>query len=324
MRARDVLIVMFEGVVGLDVAGPLEVFTGANGYATRSPNASPDGPVYRVRTASPGGVPVRTTGGLRIHPDTALENAPPPHTLVVPGPSMAALGNLDRDVVQWLRLHAGEARRITSICSGAFLLAEAGLLHGRTATTHWAVAEALSAAYPGVTVDPTPVFVRDGKVSTSAGVTSGIDLALALVEEDIGPDAAHVVARYLVVFLRRQSNQRQLSTQMKAQAAHRTSLRDIQQWIADHPDADLSVEALARRTSLSPRHFTRAFTEQTGVSPGRYVTQTRLETARRLLEDTEDDMERVARAAGYHSYEAMRRSFQRALGLAPQQYRRQS
>ncbi|CAM5628539.1 GlxA family transcriptional regulator OS=Streptomyces alboniger OX=132473 GN=CP975_31150 PE=4 SV=1 [Streptomyces alboniger] len=171
-------------------------------------------------------------------------------------------------------------------------------------------------------MDPDPIYVRDGHVSTSAGVTSGIDLALALVEEDLGRDAALAVARHLVVFLRRPGNQAQFSAQLSAQTAQREPLRDVQQWITEHPAADLTVESLAERASLSPRHFARAFRAETGTTPGRYVDRVRLEHARRLLEDTSDGVEEVSRASGYGTPEAMRRAFVKALGVAPAEYRR--
>ena len=189
-------------------------------------------------------------------------------------------------------------------------------------TTHWIACDHLARCYPRVEVDPDPIFVRDGRLSTSAGVTAGIDLALALVEEDLGRDAALTVARHLVVFLRRPGNQAQFSAQLAAQTARREPLRDLQQWITEHPEGDLSVEALAARARLSPRHFARAFQAETGTTPGRYVDRVRLEHARRLLEETSRGVEEVARAAGYGTSEAMRRAFTKALGTAPADYRR--
>ena len=213
------------------------------------------------------------------------------------------------------------AQRVTSVCTGAFLLAEAGLLAGRRVTTHWAYADELQRQFPEVIVDPEPIYVRDGHIVTSAGVTAGIDLALALVEEDIGRAAALAVARHLVVFLRRPGGQAQFSAQLRAQVAQRQPLREVQQWITERPAADLSVERLAARAGLSPRHFARSFTAETGVSPGQYVDQVRLEAARRGLEDTGDGIEQVARCCGYGTPEAMRRAFIRALGVSPAGYR---
>jgi transcriptional regulator GlxA family with amidase domain len=209
-----------------------------------------------------------------------------------------------------------------SVCTGAFLLAEAGLLDGRKATTHWLYCDSLSSRHPKIDVDPEPIFVRDGRISTSAGVTTGIDLALALVEEDRGRDVALAIARGLVMFLRRPGGQSQFSAQLSGQVAHREPLRDVQRLIAEHPEADLSVPALAAAANLSPRQFSRAFTAETGVSPGRYVDRVRLETARRLLEDTADGVAEVARKAGYGTAEAMRRAFLQALGVSPAEYRR--
>jgi transcriptional regulator GlxA family with amidase domain len=189
-------------------------------------------------------------------------------------------------------------------------------------TTHWAYCDRLARDHPAIEVDPDPIYVRDGHVATSAGVTAGIDLALALVEEDLGRDAALTVARYLVVFLRRPGNQAQFSAQLSAQTARREPLREVQHWITEHPGDDLCVESLAARARLSPRHFARAFQSETGMTPGRYVDTVRLEHARRLLEDTTDGIEQIARASGYGTPEAMRRAFIRTLGSAPAEYRR--
>ncbi|MEV8323764.1 GlxA family transcriptional regulator [Kitasatospora sp. NPDC056731] len=313
MRARSVVVVLYEGVQSLDVTGPVEVFTGA-GAAAGQPGA------YRVTTASPGGGPVRSHSGLRLLPDADLAEVGPVHTLLVPGGLGSDLP--DGALVARIRELAGRAERVVSVCTGAFLLAEAGLLAGRRATTHWAYCEALARRFPDVEVDPDPIHVRDGNVATSAGVTAGIDLALALVEEDLGRDAALLIARHLVVFLRRPGNQAQFSTQLAAQVAARQPLREVQRWIAEHPEADLSVEALARRSALSPRHFARAFATEVGVTPGRYVDGVRLEAARRLLEDTADGIEEIARSCGYGTPEAMRRAFVRSLAAPPAEYRR--
>ncbi|MER7580871.1 GlxA family transcriptional regulator [Kitasatospora sp. NPDC097691] len=313
MRARSVLVVLYEGVQSLDVTGPVEVFTGA-GAASGHPGA------YRVVTASPGGEPVRCTSGLRLLPDADLAEVGPVDILLVPGGTGAE--HPDGALVARIRELAGGAERVVSVCTGAFLLAEAGLLAGRRATTHWAYCEALARRFPDVEVVPDPIHVRDGRVATSAGVTAGIDLALALVEEDLGRETALLIARHLVVFLRRPGNQAQFSTQLAAQVAARQPLREVQRWIAEHPEADLSVEALARRSALSPRHFARAFAAEVGVTPGRYVDGIRLEAARRRLEDTDDGIEEIARRCGYGTPEAMRRAFVRALAAPPAEYRR--
>ncbi|WBB71979.1 GlxA family transcriptional regulator [Micromonospora sp. WMMD1128] len=301
------LILLFAGVQSLDVTGPLEVFAGA-------------GSAYRVTTASTDGEVVRTSSGLTLTPDADLSAVPPLDTVVVPGGE--GTRDIDPLIVEWLRAHASRARRVVSVCSGAFLLAEAGLLAGRRATSHWRVCGTLARRYPDVQVDPEPIFVRDGPIATSAGVTAGIDLALALVEEDLGRDVALAIARHLVMFLRRPANQTQLSAQLSAQVASRPGLREVQRWIADNPHADLRVPALAGRASLSPRQFARAFTAEVGETPGRYVDGVRLETARRLLEENDDSIDRIAARCGYGTSEAMRRAFIRVLGVPPAEYRR--
>ena len=301
---HHVQIVLFDGVQSLDVTGPLEVFTYAGGY--------------RVTTASVGGMEVRTSSGLRLRPDHDLSGKP--DTLIIPGGEGTRVP--PAEVVAWLRGRGGETKRIMSVCTGAFILAEAGLLDGRKATTHWLYCDTLRSRHPQVDVDSEPIFVRDGRIATSAGVTTGIDLALALVEEDRGRDVALAIARGLVMFLRRPGGQTQFSAQLSSQVAHREPLREVQRLIAEHPEADLSVPALAAAANLSPRQFSRAFTAETGVPPGRYVDRVRLETARRLLEDTADGVAEVARRSGYGTPEAMRRAFLQALDVSPAEYRR--
>lgn len=311
MKQRSVLVVLFDDIQSLDVTGPMEVFAGAS----RFPEVS-----YELRTASLDGAPVRSSCGLTLVPDGSLADAPAPHTLLVPGGG--GTRTPDPALVDWLRDHGPLPERLVSVCSGALLLAAAGLLDGHRVTTHWNVTDRLARDHPAVDVDPEPIFVRDGRISTSAGVTTGIDLALALVEEDHGRDVALTVARHLVVFLRRPGSQSQFSAQLSAQTARREPLREVQHWITEHPGADLGVEALAARARLSPRHFARAFRTETGTSPGRYVDQVRLEHARRLLEDTTDGVAGIARSSGYGTPEAMRRAFVKALGTAPAEYRR--
>ncbi|MFF9510247.1 GlxA family transcriptional regulator [Streptomyces sp. NPDC014724] len=311
MTQRTVLVVLFDGVQSLDVTGPVEVFAGA---------AHLSGAAYELRTASLDGAPVRTSSGLTLVPDGPLTDAGPVHTLLVPGgegtrtPAPA--------LVDWLRDRTPHAERLVSVCTGALLLAAAGLLDGHRVTTHWTVCDHLARSHPAVEVDPDPIFVRDGRLATSAGVTAGIDLALALVEEDHGRDIALTIARHLVVFLRRPGNQAQFSAQLTAQTARREPLREVQHWITEHLEDDLTVEALAARARLSPRHFARAFQAETGLTPGRYVDRVRIEHARRLLEDTTDGVTGISRACGYGTPEAMRRAFIKILGTAPAEYRR--
>ncbi|MFI5829894.1 GlxA family transcriptional regulator [Streptomyces sp. NPDC051578] len=314
MSSRNVLVLLYDGVQSLDVTGPVEVFSGVGRF--------PDHAGYRIRTVSPGAASVRTTSGLTLVPDGDLESARPGAgtTLLVPGGRYT--GDFDPRLTDWLRAHGGGAERVVSVCTGGLLLAEAGLLDGHRATTHWNSCERMARDYPAVTVDPDPIYVRDGRVATSAGVTAGIDLALALVEEDVGRDVALLIARHLVVFLRRPGNQAQFSAQLAAQTAQREPLRDVQQWITEHPGEELGVEALAARAALSPRHFARAFQAETGVTPGRYVERVRVEHARRLLEEGREGVAQIARASGYRTPEALRRAFLRTLGQPPSEYRR--
>jgi transcriptional regulator GlxA family with amidase domain len=307
-----ILFVLFDGVQSLDVTGPFEVFAGANAYSRRSQ--------YGLRLASLGGRDVVTSSGLGLRVDTDLDHVRAPETLVVPGGE--GTRNPEAALVRRIGTLARRAGRVMSVCTGAILLAEAGLLDGRRATTHWTMCATLAERFPQVRVEPEPIFIRDGPIATSAGVTTGIDLALALVEEDLGRDAALQIARHLVMFLRRPGNQSQFSTQLRGQVAQRDSLRDVQQWIADNPAADLAVTKLADRAGLSPRQFARAFATETGTTPGRYVDRTRLESARRLLEETTNGVDQIARACGYGVAETMRRAFQRELGVSPAEYRR--
>jgi transcriptional regulator GlxA family with amidase domain len=328
VSARTVVILLFDGVQSLDVTGPLEVFAGAAAFqsgptTTSTGSLAGDGhrPGYEVTTACLGGGQVTSSSGLGLVASADLRQISPIgiDTLVVPGGQGTA--EPDGELIRWLREQAPLARRIASVCTGAFLLAAAGLLDGRTATTHWAYADSLARQFPAVNVQSDPIFVRDGNVATSAGVTAGVDLALALVEEDIGHAAALAVARGLVVYLRRPGGQAQFSAHLLTQSAQRELLREVQRWITEHPAADLSVAALAARARLSPRQFARAFAAETGTSPGRFVGRVRLETARRMLEESGRGVTQVARACGYGTPEAMRRAFVQSLGVPPAGYR---
>lgn len=315
VRTLSVVVMLFEGVQPLDVAGPVDVFSTAARFV-----GSANQPPYVVTTASLGGAPVRCAGGLHLVPDLDLLDVGDPDILLVPGGP--GVEDADGRLAGWLRERAPQAKRVVSVCTGAFLLAEAGLLDGRRATTHWGSCGDLARRFPQVRVDPSPIFVRDGAISTSAGVTAGVDLAIALVEEDYGRAVAHEVARLLVVYLRRPGNQAQFSVQLSAQVARSDPLREIQYWAVEHLDSDLSVPALADRAGLSTRQFARAFRDQVGVTPGRYVDLIRLEAAQRMLTDTVDGVVRIARRCGYGTPEAMRRAFLRDLDVSPTEYRR--
>lgn len=305
---RRIVIVAFPDVQALDVTGPAEVFTQAGGYV--------------VQVAAPRAEPLRTGSGYAIVPELALGDVRGPiDTLLVAGGEGTRAAARDEDLIDWLRTIAPRARRVASVCTGAFLLARAGLLDGRRATTHWAWCDELARQFPQVIVEPDPIFVADGNVHTSAGVTAGMDLALALVEEDLGPAAALAVARQLVMFVRRPGGQAQFSTGLAAQAAGHAPLRELQAWMADHLDGDLSVEALADRAHMSPRSFARAFRRETGTTPAAHVEALRVERARLLLESTASPVAAVARACGFGTVETMRRAFARRVGVPPAAYR---
>jgi transcriptional regulator GlxA family with amidase domain len=310
-----VVIAAYPGVQSLDVTGPLEVFAVANRYRPGS---------YRTTVAARGPAEVvRTSSGLGIVVDEPLAAVQGPiDTLVVAGGDGTADAVADTDLVAWIRAAAARSRRVTSVCSGAFLLAAAGLLDGRRATTHWSTCALLARLHPQVEVEGDRIYVRDGHVWTSAGVTAGMDLTLALVEDDHGGALALEVARQLVLFTRRGGGQSQFSAQLAVPRAERWPLREALGYIADHLDADLSVPALARHAAMSPRTFARAFRAEVGTTPAAYVQAVRVEAARRLLETTTDGTAEVARACGFGTVETMHRAFRRTVHTTPGQYRR--
>jgi transcriptional regulator GlxA family with amidase domain len=317
---RQVAILVYPGVQSLDFAGPLEVFAGAQRLIEESGRRERG---YEVELLSIDGGPLETSSGLTVTPRASLARAPRKiDTLIIPGGYGSRAATADPALLEWISQAATSARRTASVCTGAFLLAAAGLLDGRRATTHWASAAELAARYPAVEVDPEPIFLRDGPIWTSAGVTAGMDLALALVEEDLDRDVALAIARHLVLFLRRPGNQSQFSVALSAQQSAREPLREVQHHVIEHPAEDLCVEALADRACMSQRNFARAFRAETGVTPARYVEQVRLEAARRRLEDTVEPIAEVAAACGFGTAETMRRVFLRALDVGPAEYRR--
>ncbi|MGW5648342.1 GlxA family transcriptional regulator [Saccharopolyspora sp. NPDC003752] len=309
MDRHEVVIAVYDGVQLLDAAGPLEVFDGAARLL--------DGR-YRVRLASLGGRDVVTSSRVRLGVEAALEEITELGTLVVAGGEGTREAMSDAELIGQIRRLAGLAERITSVCSGAFLLAEAGLLDGRRATTHWAMCHELAASYPAVTVEPDSIYVRDAPLVTAAGVTAGVDLALALVEDDHGAEPARTLAKWLVVFLQRPGGQSQFSVWNSAPPVGDRALRELLGDISACPAGDYSVPAMAARLAMSPRHFTRLFTKEVGTSPGRYVERARVEAARALLEA---DRGGVARRCGFGSAETMRRAFLRQLGVPPSAYR---
>jgi transcriptional regulator GlxA family with amidase domain len=313
MAGMRIVAVVFPDLQSLDVTGPTEVFS----IAQRLGHAP-----YEIELVASSAAPLRASSGLRLVPDRAVSACRGPiDTLLVAGGLGTAAARRDERLVAWLRDAAGRSRRVASVCTGAFLLAKAGLLDGRRATTHWESCAALRRNHPEVTVEPDPIFVRDGDVVTSAGVTAGMDLALGLVEEDLGREVALQAARWLVVFLQRPGGQAQFSAQLAAQAADRAPLRELQAWIPDHLDEDLSVPALARRACMSDRNFARAFPRETGMTPGAYVESARVERARIALETGALPVEAIALQAGFGTVETMRRAFRRRVGVSPNDYR---
>jgi transcriptional regulator GlxA family with amidase domain len=309
-----IVFVAFEGVEALDITGPWEVFHTAGLIAGRPPP-------LRCLTAT--GRDVRSNSGLSFRADAAIGElgGAPIDTLIVPGGLGVSGASRDLDLVAAIGAIAATARRTAGVCTGAFLLAEAGLLDGRRATTHWASCERLAERFPAVEVDSDPIFIRDGDVFTSAGVTAGMDLALALVEEDYGAEVALQTARMLVLYARRPGGQTQFSVQLAHQLAEREPLRDLQAWIGEHLDEDLSVGALANRVHLSERQFARVFRRELGVTPADYVEQLRVERARSVLETNASTLEEVAARCGFAGAEVMRRAFQRRIGTSPSEYR---
>jgi len=312
---QRIAFVAFDEVEMLDVTGPWEVFHTAGLIA---------GAVPELACLTAGGRDVRSSSGLTLRSDGAVETAPAAgvDTLVVPGGVGSEEALADPALVHAVARLAAGARRIVGVCTGAFLLAEAGLLEGRRATTHWAGCDRLAERYPGIEVDPDPIFIRDDDVYTSAGVTSGMDLALALVEEDHGTEVALQTARMLVLYARRPGGQTQFSVQLSHQLAEREPLRELQAWIGEHLDEDLSVGALAGRLHLSERQFGRVFTRELGTTPADYVEQARVEHARSLLEGGGAALDEVARRCGFAGAEVMRRAFRRRLGTSPSEYRK--
>jgi transcriptional regulator GlxA family with amidase domain len=313
--SRRIIVVVVSPVDELDLVGPLQVFNSVNRLAGR--------PIYTIEV-------VTNTDRLKVEGEGGVLTFIAKHhfnrvqgvcdsVLLVCGLGSRSV----RDVAlsAWLQKTAGEVRRLGAVCVGVFLLAEAGLLNGRRATTHWKVGRELASQYPEVRVEHDPLWVKDGNIYTSAGISAGVDLALAWVEEDCGVGLAHEAARELVLFLRRPGGQPQVSVSLASQAVEMASLRELQIWIAEHLGMRLSVEGLADRMSMTVRTFERVFTREVGTTPSQYVLQMRVEAARRLLERTDGGLKHVASTAGFGSIDVMRRAFVRLLAITPRRYR---
>lgn len=316
--SRRVVFLVFPDFQLLDLTGPLEVFSQADRLYPS------DRRRYETEVVASAADPVTASDGLAVVPHRTMAEAAglPIDTLVVVGGRGVRAASEDPAYVEWVRAAAGRARRVASVCSGAFLLATAGLLDGRRAVTHWESCDELSERFPDVLVEADPIFIRDDPIWTSAGVTAGVDLALALVEDDHGAEVARGIAKQLVVFVQRPGGQAQFSRQLAAQRPGRDALRETQAWIADHLDDDLSLPALARRAALSERHFSRVFRAETGMTVAAYVEAARIEAAQRLLESTRDGLDRIARTCGFGTVETMHRTFNRTIRVTPGEYRR--
>jgi transcriptional regulator GlxA family with amidase domain len=337
---RQVKILVVPGAFSIDVYGPLEVFTlGARIWTQRHTwdpalrktavseaeqdcIAAAQGGVYEVELVSEQGGPVVSSSGVPLYTARATRRVVEPFDtlMVAGGPGVAAALRSQSLKAEILRLSA-LCQRVTSVCTGAFLLAEAGLLRGRRATTHWASCQELAQQYPEISVERAPIYTRDGNVYTSAGATAGMDLALALVREDFGQALAQEIARWLVLFVQRPGGQPQLSAALQSQTSERRPLHDLQLWIAEHPAADLRVPVLAQRVGMSPRNFARAFTRELGVTPATYVEKARLEAACRRLEFGDDSLDHIALDVGFGTVETLRRACKRVLGVGPAEYR---
>lgn len=311
--SRRIVVLAFPDAQILDAAGPSEAFAIAERIV---------GGAYAIELISPDGGEIETSGKIRLLADgPAQRREGPIDTLIVAGGLGVHQAAQDESLLAWLQDAASQCRRIASVCTGAFLLAAAGLLDGRRATTHWAFTEELSRRHPLIDVQIDPIFVRDGNVWTSAGVTSGIDLALALIEQDLGSAVSLKVAKTLVLFVRRPGGQAQFSASLSGQPAQSAPLRELQDWIVDNLAEDLSVAALSRRVFMSERNFARVFAAQTGITPGRYVESLRVERAKLLLTSTSRSVEDIASGCGFGTVETLRRSFARALCVSPGAYR---
>jgi transcriptional regulator GlxA family with amidase domain len=313
---RVVELLAFPLVQLLDVTGPAQVFASANDFVRKSGGRPP----YELKIVAQSGAQVTATAGLKLSTQSLPLKGAAVDTLIVPGGRGVEAAVADPVIIDWVQLRAKRARRIASVCTGAFLLAACGLLDGRRAATHWSSCAELARRFPKVRVESDPIFVRDGSVWSSAGVTAGIDLALALVEEDLGPMVALAVARFLVVFMKRPGGQAQFSTVLALQAAD-DKFGALHEWINKHLGDNLPLPVLADQAEMSKRSFSRRYAEATGLTPARAIERLRVEAARRLLVESRLPAKRISQRCGFGSEETMRRSFLRLLAVTPQEYR---
>jgi transcriptional regulator GlxA family with amidase domain len=315
-KSRRVVVVVVPPIEELDMVGPMQVFSAANRLSRRR--------VYSLEIATNGAeLEVQGEGGMfSFLAQGRLKDVKGAVDSVLMFCGVATRLARDQALSQWLKRICPSVRRLGGVCVSAFLLAEAGVLNGKRATAHWKFNREFAKRYPQVKVESEPIWVKDGNIYTSAGISAGIDLALAWVEEDCGSALAHEIARELVLFLRRPGGQQQLSVSLAKQASEMKSIQELQVWIADHLEKNLSVQVLAERARMSVRNFERVFTRETACTPARYVAQMRVEAARRQLEDTDKSIEQIARSCGFVSADLMRRAFMRCVGTTPGRYRR--
>lgn len=310
-----IAVLVFPNVQMLDLAGPIDVFHEAARQA-----GSPEAYKFEIVSATRG--PLTASNGMKITPDATLETSSPDiDTLLIAGSPRVNLVENDVAIKDWILKYAKTVRRMGSVCSGALLLAHTGLLDGRRVTTHWNSTARLSRMFPNVKVEPDMIYVKDGNIYTSAGITAGLDLALAMVEEDFGRATALKVAREFVMFLKRPGGQSQFSAHLAAQTAEKSAIRDVQNWVLENLNKRLSVDALAAHAGMSTRNFARLFKRECTMTPADFVEGARLDAARRLLEETRNPLKRVAAMSGFGDPSSLRRAFMRRLGVSPTDYR---
>lgn len=312
--ARTIGLLAYANMQALDLAGPLDAFGAAN-------EGSAGAPPYALCVIGLSTTAVRAENGLTVVPECALEDAPPLDTLLVPGGVGSRAIDGDARLMHWLRERAATTRRMVSVCTGAYMLAAARLLDGRRVTTHWRFAQDLQRRYPALRVEPDRLYLRDGSIATSGGLTAGIDLALALIEEDLGAAAALAVARQLVMYVKRPGNQAQFSAPLAAQSQGSGRMGGLVDWLLAHLGDDIGIERMAEQVSMSPRHFRRVFADTFGATPARFVERLRLEQTCLQLTQGRTSIERIARGVGFNSADAFRRAFRARYGATPGEYR---